>query len=60
MFRHRDDVQIAGLPVALRAKGETSAEIAGMASAMLTHAKRVRLTERAVDIVVPAVTRPAR
>ena len=45
------EVQIAGYAVALRAKGETSAEIAGMASAMLAHAKRVRLTERAVDIV---------
>ncbi|HEX9335473.1 MAG TPA: anthranilate phosphoribosyltransferase [Pseudonocardiaceae bacterium] len=44
-------VQVAGFAVALRAKGETPAEIAGMASAMLAHANRVRLTERAVDIV---------
>ncbi len=44
-------VQMAGYLVALRAKGETPAEIAGMASALLAHAKRVRLTERAVDIV---------
>ena len=43
--------QMAGFAVALRAKGETPAEIAGMASAMLAHANRVRLTERAVDIV---------
>jgi anthranilate phosphoribosyltransferase len=44
-------VQMAGYLVALRAKGETPAEIAGMAGALLAHAKRVRLTERAVDIV---------
>ena len=44
-------VQMAGYLVALRAKGETPAEIAGMASALLAHARRVRLTERAVDIV---------
>ncbi|HEX4724880.1 MAG TPA: anthranilate phosphoribosyltransferase [Pseudonocardiaceae bacterium] len=44
-------VQVAGFAVALRAKGETPAEIAGMAGAMLAHARRVRLTERAVDIV---------
>jgi anthranilate phosphoribosyltransferase len=44
-------VQIAGFAVALRAKGETPDEIAGMARTMLAHAKRVRLTIRAVDIV---------
>jgi anthranilate phosphoribosyltransferase len=44
-------VQVAGFAVALRAKGETPAEIAGMAGAMLAHARRVRLTVRAVDIV---------
>jgi anthranilate phosphoribosyltransferase len=45
-------VQIAGLAVAMRAKGETPAEIAGMASMMLTHARqRVTLTRRAVDVV---------
>ncbi|HEX4704197.1 MAG TPA: anthranilate phosphoribosyltransferase [Pseudonocardiaceae bacterium] len=43
--------QVAGFAVGLRAKGETPAEIAGMASTMLAHAKRVRLTERAVDVV---------
>jgi anthranilate phosphoribosyltransferase len=43
--------QIAGFAVGLRAKGETPAEIAGMARTMLGHAKRVHLTERAVDIV---------
>lgn len=44
-------VQIAGYAVALRAKGETPAEIAGMARAMLAHATRVHLDGRAVDIV---------
>jgi len=44
-------VQVAGFAVALRAKGETPAEIAGMAAAMLAHASRVTLTERAVDVV---------
>jgi anthranilate phosphoribosyltransferase len=45
-------VQIAGFAVALRAKGETPAEISGMATMMLEHARqRVHLTGRAVDIV---------
>ena len=44
-------VQVAGLAVALRAKGETAAEISGMAAAMLAHARRVTLDRRAVDIV---------
>jgi anthranilate phosphoribosyltransferase len=43
--------QIAGFAVGLRAKGETPAEIAGMARMMLEHAKRITLTDRAVDIV---------
>jgi anthranilate phosphoribosyltransferase len=43
--------QIAGFAVALRAKGETSDEIAGMARTMLAHAKRVSLDIRAVDLV---------
>lgn len=43
--------QIAGFAVALRAKGETAVEIAGMASAMLEHARRVDLRTPAVDIV---------
>lgn len=43
--------QVAGFAVALRAKGETPDEIAGMAAAMLAHATRVSLAERAVDIV---------
>ncbi|MTD58268.1 anthranilate phosphoribosyltransferase [Amycolatopsis pithecellobii] len=43
--------QIGGFAVALRAKGETPAEIAGMAEAMLAHARRVHVEGRAVDIV---------
>jgi anthranilate phosphoribosyltransferase len=43
--------QIGGFAVGLRAKGETSAEISGMAEAMLAHARRVRIADRAVDIV---------
>jgi anthranilate phosphoribosyltransferase len=44
-------VQIAGFAVALRAKGETPEEIAGMAAMMLAHARRVELDRPAVDIV---------
>ena len=43
--------QIAGFAVGLRAKGETPAEIAGMAEAMLAHARRVTVDVPAVDIV---------
>lgn len=43
--------QLAGFLVALRAKGETAAEIAGMADAMLAHALRVTVPGRAVDVV---------
>jgi anthranilate phosphoribosyltransferase len=43
--------RIAGFAVALRAKGETPAEIAGMAATMLAHARRVELDRPAVDIV---------
>ena len=43
--------QIAGFVVALRAKGETPAEIAGMAAGMMTHATRVDVTGDAVDVV---------
>jgi anthranilate phosphoribosyltransferase len=44
-------VQIAGFLVALRAKGETAAEISGLAAAMLSHARRIEVPERAVDVV---------
>ncbi|MEU0509828.1 MULTISPECIES: anthranilate phosphoribosyltransferase [unclassified Amycolatopsis] len=43
--------QVGGFLVALRAKGETPAEITGLADAMLSHARRVRIARDAVDIV---------
>jgi anthranilate phosphoribosyltransferase len=43
--------QIGGFLVALRVKGETPAEVAGLAGGMLSHARRVRVPERAVDVV---------
>lgn len=43
--------QIAGFAVALRVKGETPAEVVGLATTMLAHAKRVTLDRRCVDIV---------
>ncbi|HET9255905.1 MAG TPA: anthranilate phosphoribosyltransferase [Pseudonocardiaceae bacterium] len=43
--------QVAAFLVALRAKGETPAEIAGLAEGMLAHARRIRLELRAVDVV---------
>src|SRR4051794_21078415 len=41
--------QVAGFAVALRAKGETAAEMTGLVRTMLDHAQRVPLTRRAVD-----------
>ena len=43
--------QVAGFAVALRAKGETPAEVAGLVASMLAHAVRVTIPQRAVDIV---------
>ena len=43
--------QLAGFLVALRAKGETAAEVAGLAEAMLRHARRVAAPGPAVDVV---------
>jgi anthranilate phosphoribosyltransferase len=43
--------QIAGFLVALRAKGETAAEITGLSMAMLRHARRVSVPGPAVDVV---------
>ncbi len=43
--------QVAAFVVALRVKGETPAEIAGLAEGMLSHARRVHLPQRAVDVV---------
>ena len=43
--------QVAGFVVALRAKGETAAELGGLATAMLAHARPVSVHVRAVDVV---------
>ncbi|MHA6803064.1 anthranilate phosphoribosyltransferase [Salinifilum ghardaiensis] len=43
--------RIAAFAVALRAKGETAAEIRGMADAMLDHARPLPIEREAVDIV---------
>ncbi|WP_127782460.1 anthranilate phosphoribosyltransferase [Rhodococcus sp. X156] len=43
--------QIAALGVAMRAKGETGAEVSGMADSMLRHAKLVEVDRDAVDVV---------
>ncbi len=43
--------QVAGFAVALRAKGETAAEVRGLVAGMLAHAMRVTVPVRAVDIV---------
>ncbi len=43
--------QLAGFLVALRAKGEAPAEVAGLATAMLRHARRVVVDRPAVDVV---------
>ncbi|HEY5880632.1 MAG TPA: anthranilate phosphoribosyltransferase [Nakamurella sp.] len=51
MSGEASDVQLAGFTVALRAKGETPDEVAGLVSAMLAHAVRVDVPGRAVDIV---------
>jgi anthranilate phosphoribosyltransferase len=43
--------QIGAFVAALRSKGETPSEVAGMASVMLSHAVRVTLDAPAVDVV---------
>jgi anthranilate phosphoribosyltransferase len=43
--------QIAGFALALRAKGETPEEVAGMATTMLAHATPIDVTTDAVDVV---------
>jgi anthranilate phosphoribosyltransferase len=45
------DAQIAGFAVALRAKGETPAEMTGLSRAMLEHAHRIEVPGPAVDVV---------
>jgi anthranilate phosphoribosyltransferase len=43
--------RVAAFVVALRAKGETPAEVRGMADAMLQHANMLDIPQRAVDVV---------
>ena len=43
--------QIAGFAVALRAKGASAAEMAGLAESMLSFAEPITVPERAVDLV---------
>jgi anthranilate phosphoribosyltransferase len=43
--------QIAGFAVALRAKGETSEEVTGLADAMLARANPIELSGRLLDVV---------
>ncbi|HEU0089160.1 MAG TPA: anthranilate phosphoribosyltransferase [Pseudonocardiaceae bacterium] len=43
--------QVAAFLVALRVKGETPAELAGLANGMLLHARRVQVPGRAIDVV---------
>lgn len=45
------NVQIAGFAIALRAKGETVAELTGLSQAMLSRATAIELTHEAVDVV---------
>lgn len=44
-------VQLAGFLVALRAKGETVAELTGLVEEMLAHARRIEVPGRCLDIV---------
>lgn len=46
-----DPVQLAGFLVALRAKGETAAELRGLADAMLAHALPITVDGPTLDIV---------
>ncbi|GAA4093835.1 anthranilate phosphoribosyltransferase [Actinomadura miaoliensis] len=45
------DVQIAGFAVAMRAKGETVAEVAGLADGMLANATAIAVPGRIADLV---------
>ncbi|WP_328722146.1 anthranilate phosphoribosyltransferase [Streptomyces sp. NBC_00247] len=45
------DVQIAGFAIALRAKGETVAEVSGLVRAMYEHARTIEVPGPSVDIV---------
>ena len=48
--------QLAGFLVALRAKGETVAELTALADTMLEHAVRIEVPGRTLDIVGSAVS----
>ena len=54
------DVQIAGFAVALRAKGETVAEVSGLATGMLAHATPITVPGPASTSSAPAATGPTR
>ncbi|WP_344323903.1 anthranilate phosphoribosyltransferase [Aeromicrobium halocynthiae] len=43
--------QVAGFAVALRAKGESVAELTALADTMFAHARRLEVSDRVVDIV---------
>ncbi len=51
MTGNATSAQIAAFAIALRAKGETPAELAGLVSGMLAHANRLEIAGRSVDIV---------
>ncbi|WP_328317056.1 anthranilate phosphoribosyltransferase [Streptomyces sp. NBC_00388] len=51
MSGEASDAQIAGFAVALRAKGETVAEISGLVRAMYAHARLIDVPGPSVDIV---------
>lgn len=51
MAGNATDVQIAGFLVALRAKGETVAEVTGLVEAMLANARPLQVQGDALDIV---------
>lgn len=51
MAGNANDVQITGFLVALRAKGETVAEITGLVEAMLANARPLAVNKEALDIV---------